>query len=61
MLLKVDEQIPAPMGFGQSNADRRSSNALAIAGSVAPSALTKVKTAAESVDAVLLTSSDKGQ
>lgn len=61
MLTKVDEQAPAPMGFGQSRADRRSANALAIAGAVAPSGLAKAKTAVKNVDAVLLNSTDKDQ
>ena len=61
MLTKVDEQAPAPMGFGLRNADRRSANALAIAGTVAPSGLAKAKAAVKSVDAVLLNSTDKDQ
>ena len=59
MLTKVDDQAPAPMGFGMRDRDRRSANALTIAGATAPSALAKAKAAVETVDAVLLTSTDK--
>lgn len=61
MLSKVDEQAPAPMGFGMRDKDRRAANALAIAGTTAPSGLTKAKAAAETVDAVLLTYTDKAE
>jgi hypothetical protein len=61
MLSKVDEQAPAPMGFGMRDRDRRAANALAIAGTTAPSGLTKAKAAAKTVDAVLLTSTDKDE
>ena len=61
MLMKVDDQAPAPMGFGLKATDRRSANALAIAGAVAPSGLTKAKAGIKTVDAVLLNSTDKDQ
>ena len=61
MLMKVDDQAPAPMGFGLRKAERRSAKALAIAGTVAPSGLTRAKAAVKSVDAVLLNSTDKDQ
>ncbi len=61
MLTKVDEQAPAPMGFGLRATDRRTANAVAIAGAVAPSGLTKAKAAVKNVDAVLLNSTDKDQ
>ena len=49
------------MGFGPRAANRRSANALAIAGTVAPSGLAKAKAGIKSVDAVLLNSTDKDQ
>ena len=61
MLTKVDEQAPAPMGFGLRAADRRSANALAIAGAVTPSGLAKAKAGIKTVDAVLLNSTDKDE